>query len=43
MEIDTDTCAKCGEFATVLYQDSEGWITPLCETCLEKIKEEDSE
>ena len=35
---DVGRCSECGDIATVLHEDSEGYVTPLCETCLNEIK-----
>ena len=37
-----DTC-DCGNLATVLFKDNEGWMTPMCETCCEKAKSQQKE
>jgi hypothetical protein len=37
--MNASSCALCGAVATVLYEDNEGWVTPLCESCLIKCRE----
>lgn len=35
-------CSECGNISTVLVEDEEGLVTPLCDDCYLKLKEKET-